>query len=122
MKKVVLLSLGFWVFMGTCQAFNEKNPFENFRISIFEQIVSEHLIVRDEKRTMVLMVMRKMKVGEKFLKDIQCEKAATVDRGALDKCLNKVFFDHPEKFKAFYKKDLDVTIKALKKKGFIMFI
>ena len=111
-----------WCIFGTCFAFEEKDPYENFRISILEQVISVQLIVSDKKKPLALNLMRKMKIGEDFLKEIDCEEAAKMDRGTLDKCLNNVFFTRPEKFSGFYKRDLDVTIKALKKEGFIMFL
>ncbi len=101
-------------------AFEKKDPYENFRLSIFEQIIAGEIHIRGEKeKDVVLGVMRKMKTGEDFLNKIKCEDAAALDRGALDSCLNKVYYNSPEKFKAFYKIDLGNTIKALKAEGFI---
>ena len=122
MKNFVLINFCLLCILGPCFAFEAKDPYENFRISILEQIISVQLIVTDNKKPLALNLMRKMKVGENFLKEIECKEAATMDRGTLDKCLNNVFFTRPEKFKAFYRTDLDITIKALKNEGFIMLL
>ena len=117
------LCIGCLMFLGFGNngfSFDKKDPYENFRLSIFEQIIAGEVHIKGKDgKTEALKVMRKMKTGEKFLSSIQCEKAATVNRGALDSCLNKVYYKNPEKFKSFYKIDLGNTIKALKAEGFI---
>ena len=122
MKKFFLINFCLLSIFGTCFSFEAKDPYENFRISILEQIISVQFIVIDKKKPLALDLMRKMKVGENFLKEIECKEAAKMDRGTLDECLNNVFFTRPEKFKAFYRSDLDITIKALKKEGFIILL
>ena len=117
--------LGIICFMFLCFgnngfSFEKKDPYENFRLSIFEQIIAGEIHIKgDKEKDAVLGVMRKMKTGEEFLNKIHCEDAASIDRGSLDSCLNKVYHNSPEKFKAFYKIDLGNTIKALKAEGFI---
>jgi len=115
-----IICLTFLCFGKSGVAFEKKDPYENFRLSIFEQIIAGEIHIKGEKaKVAALGVMRKMKTGEEFLNKIKCEGAAAVDRGTLDTCLNKVYYKSPEKFKAFYKIDLGNTIKALKAEGFI---
>ena len=59
---LVLLGLG-----NNAFSFNEKDPYENFRLSIFEQIIAGEVHINGEdKKTEALKVMRKLKTGKSF--------------------------------------------------------
>ena len=98
----------------------ENTHYENFRVIMVENIISQFLVIDKGNRKLALHLLRRVEFGERFIDYIGCNNPrykASVE--LMSKCLGHANVNHPEDFSMFYRHEIDAAIDILVVNGFL---
>ena len=98
----------------------ENTHYENFRVIMVENILSQFLIIDEDNRKLALHLLRRVEFGQRFIDYIGCNNPkykASVE--VMSKCLGHANVNRPEDFSMFYRHEIDAAIDILVVNGFL---